>query len=146
MFAFLFQITILSLIIYSLFKGKQLISKLWGSLDSTTKLKVVERPTHYRTYSPYIELCEIVHWEVVPAMGESISIIRSDFPQVVELLTNKDNSTVTMGEIVSRWDAVGKTIPNYQLIRVFFETAVKHTNQNQRYELAAVLNFIKVAI
>ena len=74
------------LILYIVIKGKKGIAKLWGSLNSDSKLVLVEKPTKYRDYNIYIHLSEIVHWDVMPAMGETQGLIRQDIEGVLKLL------------------------------------------------------------
>ena len=89
------------LILYIVIKGKKGIAKLWGSLNSDSKLVLVEKPTKYRDYNIYIHLSEIVHWDVMPAMGETQGLIRQDIEGVMKLILESEKvELISIHELV----------------------------------------------
>lgn len=143
----MWNIIILGVIVYLAIKSKRIIVRLWSSLDSTTKLQIIERPTHYRNYNDYIHLSEIIHWDVVPRMGESISIIKSDMNSALKLILDKNTTDpdITMQELANQWDTLGRDFRNYELFRVFFKT-IAVTVPTTRYRLSLVVAFINTAV
>lgn len=137
----------LLIVLFLAVKCKKFIARLWGSMDSTTKLQIIERPTHYRDYNPYIHLSEVIHWDVVPRMGESISIIRADIDSVLKLIVAKNTSDpdITMQELSNQWDTLGHDFKNYELFRVFFKT-IATTVPTHRYRLTLAVAFINTAV
>lgn len=135
------------LIIILFVKGKKWLSKLWGSVNSDSKLVIVERPSKYREYNPYIHLSEVIHWEVMSEMGEARNLIRQDINGALELIIGSEGYApeVTMTELAERWEQVGKNFRNYDLFSVFFRLIAKKA-PIQRYQLKIVVAFINTAV
>jgi hypothetical protein len=135
------------LILYIVIKGKKGIAKLWGSLNSDSKLVLVEKPTKYRDYNIYIHLSEIVHWDVMPAMGETQGLIRQDIEGVMKLILESEKvELISMHELVELWERVGTGSRNFELFTVFFKTLEKKVPHHQRYKLLNLVVIINAAV
>lgn len=143
----MWQLIGLIVLVFIFVKCKKGLVKLWGSLDSDTKLVIVEKPTHYRNYNQYIHLSEVIHWDVVPAMGESHHLIKQGIDGALELIIGSDGYTpeVTLSELADRWEQVGKNYKNYDLFLVFFRLLAKKSPTTQ-YQLRLVVGFINTAV
>lgn len=134
-------------LVFVIVKFKKFIGKLWNSINSDTKINIVDRPSVYRNYNPYILLVEQIHWEVVPAMGESMTIIQSNLPDVIGLLRNSSalKQECTLRDLEFAWAEAGRGQPNEELFKIFFK-AIANKNTTVRYESNELLSFIKVAV
>ena len=137
----------IGIILYLAIKGKKGIAKLWGSLNSDSKLVLIEKPTKYRDYNIYIHLSEIVHWDVIPAMGEAQGLIRQDIEIVMKLLLESEkDDLISMHELVELWERVGTGSRNFELYTVFFKAIAKKVPHHQRYKLLNLVVIINAAV
>lgn len=139
------QFIIFLIVLYCLFKSRKLFGTMWNSVDSNTKITIVDKPTKYRTYNKYVHLIEIVHYDIVPAMGAASEIVEYEIDDIIGLLKNHKAKQVNMKQLRNIWNSVNHDFKNTAVIDIFFRLLGEKI-PNQTYEYEDLLLSIKQGV
>lgn len=125
----MWNLILLIVVIYIFFKFKKTIKHFFSLRSELPSLDVKVKPGRYRNYHPAIYLTEVVHFDVLPHFGISISILK-DMNHYLNMV--KYSEEVKLHRFID--DLIGElytTKPdNHQLYIIFLQKIKSSTNDN----------------
>ncbi len=137
---------IIFLVIYVKFKNA--IVKVFEKIRGSAKVTVRVKPGHYRDYTPYVNISEIVHYETLVDLGLAKVIVVENYEDLQEQLSANLPESLTMGGFCSaaKKVMVDKQYEHTRVFSLFFDELDKTYQNKAKLKTANILKAIEFAI
>lgn len=137
---------IILLVLYVKFKNA--IVRAYEKVRGSAKVSVRVKPGHYRNYTPYVNISEIVHYEVLVDLGLAKVIVVDNYHDLQEQLLANLPESLTMGGFCT---SVKKAMADKQyehtaVFSLFFDELDKAYQNKTKLKTANILKAIEFAI
>lgn len=138
MWNIIFLVILIGLVV--IYKGR--VSESFNRLKSNTKVSF--RPK-YRDYNSMVNLSEQVQYGVVPEMGITIELIKTNYNDVMEMMLKDRHEVISVNQVIDVFRRnVDVTFPHYYLFELFF-TQISQTSK-EKHPLHEVMVAIKFGL
>ena len=130
------------------FKFKSSCKNLFEKIRGGAKVEVRVKPGHYRNYTPYVNITEIVHYEILVNLGLAKIIVQTNYKDLQELLLANLPDALAMGGFCSSAKKVmaEKQYEHAAVFGLFFDELDKTYQNKSKLEKSNILKAIEFAI
>lgn len=129
-------------------KFKHAIVRMYEKIRGSAKVSVRVKPGHYRNYTPYVNISEIVHYEVLVDLGLAKVIVVDNYHDLQEQLLANLPESLTMGGFCSaaKKAMIDKQYEHTAVFGLFFDELDKTYQNKAKLKTANILKAIEFAI
>lgn len=138
MWNIIFLVILIGIVV--IYKGR--VTDTVKRLKASTKISY--RPK-YRDYNPMINISEQVQYSVIPEMGITAELIRTNYNDVMEMMLKDRSDTIAVNQVIDVFRRnVDVTYSHYYLFELFFNQ-ISQSNK-EKHPLHEVMVAIKFGL